>query len=77
MRTKTDWNVWRAYLRSTARTIGVGVAERGRPARPSFTHLPTTQAIEFELMATVHNCTKEEAEAVMRTLNPSVLGLPS
>jgi hypothetical protein len=77
MRTKTNWNIWRAYLRSTAKTVGVAVAECGTSARPAFKNLPTTQAVEFELRATVRNCTKEEAEAVMRTLNPSVLGLPS
>ena len=77
MKTKTNWNVWRAYLRSTGRTVDVGVIERGTHARKAFNNLPTTQVINFELRATVMNCTKEDAQEVMHVLNPNVLGLPS
>lgn len=77
MKTKSDWYVWRAYFRATGKTLALAVGPRGQTAHSSFRNLPVGKQVDFERRATIHNCTKEEAESVMRVLNPDVLGMPN
>lgn len=77
MTTKSDWHVWRAYLRASGRTIAVAVAKKGDSARSAFRNLPQGRQVDFQRRATIQDCTKQEAEAVMKVLSPDVIGMPS
>jgi len=72
---KTDWNIWRAYGTNTGKTKKVGVAPVGESGKQAFPG--DTSGLAFERRATVYSCTKEQAEDVMRALNPKAIGLSS
>ncbi len=72
---KTDWNIWRAYRGDTGKTLMVGVAPVGKSGVSAFKG--NLAGMAFERRATVYSCTKEQAEDVMNTLNPTAIGMPS
>lgn len=70
-----DWNIWKVHETATGAAVSIGVAKVGDEASTAF---PDAEGdLSYERRATVHRCTKKQAESVMITLNPRALGMPS